>query len=248
MSIEKKYLIEIATTDYESTKAAVAGGADRIELCTALSEGGLTPSMAYIQRCRADFDVALFPIIRPRSGDFLYSHADFEIMKEDALFCKAVGCDGVVIGFLNEDGRIDVKRTLEIVEAVYPLEVTFHRAFDRCRDPFEALEAIIGAGCQRILTSGLQQTAVQGIDLIQQLVAKAANRIVIMPGSGVRAANIKLLADKTGAVEFHSSAKTIKKSNMQYVQPYFAESAESYTHPTILTEDVSALRRALLAS
>jgi copper homeostasis protein len=245
MSTEKNYIIEIATTDHESTKAAVAGGADRIELCTALSEGGLTPSMAMIQQCRKDFQIALFPIIRPRSGDFLYSAAEFSIIKQDALFCKQTGCDGIVIGFLNSDGTVDKKRTAEIVEAVYPLEVTFHRAFDRCRDPFEALEAIIEAGCQRILTSGLQPTAIQGVNLIQQLVAKAQERIIIMPGSGVRAENVKELAEKTGATEFHSSMKAIKESDMQYRQPAFAASAESYTHPVIKAEDVMKLRKAL---
>jgi copper homeostasis protein len=245
MSSEKNFIIEIATTDYESTKAAVAGGADRIELCTALSEGGLTPSMATIQQCREDFQVSLFPIIRPRSGDFLYTSAEFRIIKQDALFCKQSGCDGVVIGFLNSDGTVDKKRTSEIVEAVYPLEVTFHRAFDRCRDPFEALEAIIEAGCQRILTSGLQPTAIQGVYLIQQLVAKAQDRIIIMPGSGVRAENVKELAEKTGATEFHSSLKATKESEMQYQQPAFAASAESYTHPVIKAEDVMKLRKAL---
>jgi len=238
-------VIEIATTDYESTKSAVAGGADRIELCMALSEGGLTPSMGLIQQCRNDFNVALFPIIRPRTGDFLYSQEDFKIITQDALFCKQIGCDGVVIGFLNSDGTINKQWTSEIVEAVYPLEVTFHRAFDRCRDPFEALESIIEAGCQRILTSGLQPTAVQGIDLIQQLVAKASDRIVIMPGSGVRADNVQLLAEKTGAVEFHSSVKTAKQSEMTYQQPAFAGSPESYTHPAIQQDDVVELRRAL---
>src|SRR5438067_5912600 len=113
MSVEKNYVIEIATTDYESTKAAVAGGADRIELCMALSEGGLTPSMGLIQQCRNDFNVALFPIIRPRSGDFLYSTNDFKIMRQDALFCKQIGCDGVVIGFLNSDGTINKQWTSE---------------------------------------------------------------------------------------------------------------------------------------
>jgi len=241
----RDYVIEIATTDYESTKAAVAGGADRIELCAALSEGGLTPSMGTIRQCRADFSVTIFPILRPRSGDFLYSPAEFNIIKQDALFCKQVGCDGVVIGFLNSDGSVNKAWTSEIVAAVYPLEVTFHRAFDRCRDPFEALETIIEAGCQRILTSGLQPTAPQGADLIQQLVQKAEGRIVIMPGSGVRAENIRQLATQTGAVEFHSSLKGTRQSAMQYRQPAFASSAESYSHAAVQPEAVVQLRNAL---
>lgn len=239
------YVIEIATTDYASTKAAVAGGADRIELCTALSEGGLTPSMGLIQQCRTNFSVALFPIIRPRSGDFLYSVEEFNIIKKDALFCKQTGCDGIVVGFLNTDGTVNKAWMSKIVEAVYPLEVTFHRAFDRCRDPFEALETIIEAGCQRILTSGLQPTAMQGMELLKNLVEKADDRIVIMPGSGVRAENIKALAEGTGAVELHSSLKTTVQSAMQYKQPAFAAFAESYLHPTVQSNDVAALRRAL---
>jgi copper homeostasis protein len=242
---DQDFVIEIATTDYESTKAAVAGGADRIELCSALSEGGLTPSMALIQQCRRDFQVPIFPIIRPRSGDFLYSQKEFEIIKQDALFCKNTGCDGVVIGFLHADGAINKAWTSEIVEAVYPLEVTFHRAFDRCRDPFEALEKIIETGCQRLLTSGQQPTAMQGVQLIQQLIAQAAERIVIMPGSGVRADNIKVLATKTGAIEFHSSLQGIKQSEMLYRQPAFASSPESYSYPAITASDVSELRQAL---
>jgi len=245
MSREKSYVIEIATNDYESTKAAVAGGADRIELCAALSEGGLTPSMAMIQQCRHDFQLPIFPILRPRSGDFLYTPEEFKIIKQDALFCKQIGCDGIVIGFLNIDGTINKAWTSEIVETAYPLEVTFHRAFDRCRDPLEALEIIIETGCQRILTSGQQQVAPDGIELIQQLVTQAAERIIIMPGSGVRAANIKELAEKTGAVEFHSSLKTAKPSEMSYRQPAFAASAESYSYPTIQSDDVVQLRRAL---
>jgi copper homeostasis protein len=245
MNTETTYVIEIATTDYQSTKAAVAGGADRIELCTALSEGGLTPSMALIQKCRTDFKVALFPIVRPRSGDFLYSPEEFKIIKQDALFCKQSGCDGIVIGFLNADGTINKDWTSQIVELVYPLEATFHRAFDRCRDPFEALKDVIETGCQRILTSGLQPTAVQGMGLIRQLMTKAQDDIILMPGSGVRAENIKDVAEKTGAVEFHASLRIKKESNMQYRQPAFADSAESYTHSSVIAEDVVQLRKAL---
>jgi copper homeostasis protein len=244
---EMKYTIEIATTDYTTTKAAVAGGADRIELCTALSEGGLTPSFGLIQQCRNDFNVALFPILRPRAGDFLYTPAEFEVIKRDAMLCKQTGCDGVVIGFLNKDGRINKQWTAAIVELVYPLEVTFHRAFDRCRNAMEGLEDIIEAGCQRILTSGQKPVAMEGADLIQQLVQAAADRIVIMPGSGVRAANIKALAQLTGAEEFHSSLKTKGTSNMEYIHPAFAASEESYHYSAVKETDVIALRNALQA-
>ena len=240
----KEYIIEIATTDYTTTRAAVLGGADRIELCTALSEGGLTPSFGLVQQCCYDFDVPIFPILRPRAGDFLYTETEFEIIRKDALRYKQLGCDGVVIGFLNANGSINKDRTSEIAELVYPLEVTFHRAFDRCRDPFEALEVIIQSGCHRILTSGQQPTAPEGKDLIGKLIAAAEGRIVIMPGSGVRAANIRELA-ATGATEFHSSLKGKAESKMKFRHPAFASSAESYSHSAIDPEAVKELKEAV---
>jgi copper homeostasis protein len=239
------YIIEIATTDFITTQSAVEGGADRIELCAALSDGGTTASHGMIRLCREKFDVELFPIIRTRSGDFLYSDEEFEIMLHDVLLSKQFGCDGVVIGLLNKDGSVDVKRTSKLVEAAYPLEVTFHRAFDRCKEPFEALEQLIQIGCTRILTSGQQPAAPQGVELIAQLIKAADERIIIMPGSGVRKENIKELADKTGAVEFHSSLRGKQKTNMEFIHPAFASSEESYTNPAIDVEEVKALRKAL---
>jgi copper homeostasis protein len=239
------YIIEIATTDFSTTKSAVDGGADRIELCAALSEGGTTASYGTIKKCREAFNVQLFPIIRTRSGDFLYSDEEFDIMFTDVKLCKDLGCDGVVVGLLNKDGSIDIKRTSKLIELAYPLEVTFHRAFDRCKDPFDALEQLIEIGCQRILTSGQKPTAPQGIDLITALVKLADERIIIMPGSGVRKENIKELAEKTGAKEFHSSLRGSKKSKMHFIHPSFADSTESYTTPFIDPEEVKALRNAL---
>ena len=240
-----KFIIEIATTDFITTQSAVQGGADRIELCAALSEGGTTPSQGMVKVCRDKFGVELFPIIRPRGGDFLYSDEEYEIMRQDVLLCKQLGCDGVVIGLLHKDGSIDVKRTAKLVEAAYPLDVTFHRAFDRCNEPFKALEQLIEIGCSRILTSGQQPTAPQGIDLIAQLVKAADERISVMPGSGVRKENIKKLADKTGAVEFHSSLRNKQRSSMDFIHPAFAGSEESYTNPAIDAEEVKALRKAM---
>src|SRR5215203_2842879 len=148
------YIIEIATSGFPSSLAAVQGGADRIELCDNLSEGGTTQSYGCIKLCREKLDVALFPIIRPRGGDFFYNDDEYSIMLQDVKLCKQLGCDGVVIGILNADGTIDTERSRKLVELAYPMEVTFHRAFDRCRDAFEALEQLIGIGCTRILTSG----------------------------------------------------------------------------------------------
>jgi copper homeostasis protein len=236
-----KYIIEIATTDFTTTKSAVEGGADRIELCAALSEGGITPSFGLIKQCRKAFDVPLFPIIRPRSGDFLFTEEEFELMINDVQLCKELGCEGVVIGLLNADGGIDVKRTSKLIDKAYPLEVTFHRAFDRCADPFKALEQLINIGCQRILTSGQKATAPEGVDLIAKLITEADDRIIIMPGSGVRKENIKIIADKTGAVEFHSSIKTQKASQMNFIHPAFNET----NNPAIDPSAVKDLREAL---
>ena len=240
-----KYLIEIATSDFLTTKSAVEGGADRIELCANLAEGGTTPSYAHIKKCKESFDIALFPIIRPRGGDFLYTKDEFEIMKNDIKLCKELGCEGIVIGLLNMDGTIDMIRAAELIGMAYPLEVTFHRAFDRCKDPFAALEELIEIGCQRILTSGQEPTVSEGVDLIAELNKKADDRIIIMPGSGVRKENIKMLAEKTGCIEFHSSLRGKTKSPMQFIHPAFADSAESYSNNEISPDEVRALRNAL---
>lgn len=239
------YTIEIATANYASTAAAVQGGASRIELCSALSEGGLTPSYGYLLKCRKDFTVPLFPIIRPRGGDFLYSEEEFDIIKKDVVFCRENNFEGIVTGFLNKDGSIDKERLLSIVELAQPMQVTFHRAFDRCNNPFEALEDIIDTGCKRILTSGQQPKALNGAELIQQLILAAANRIIIMPGSGVRKENIGALAGKTGAKEFHSSLLSTTKSTMQFIHPAFANDAEEYCNYSVDPEEVRALFEAL---
>jgi copper homeostasis protein len=241
-----KYIIEIATSDFLTTKSAVAGGADRIELCANLAEGGTTPSYGHIKQCREAFDLLIYPIIRPRGGDFLYNREEFEIMLQDVKLCKQLGCDGVVIGLLNSNGSIDIKRTGALVEAAYPLGITFHRAFDRCRDPFEAMEQLIEIGCERILTSGQKPTAPEAIELIAQLNKAADERIIIMAGSGVRKENIKMLAEKTDCVEFHSSLRDKVKSTMEFVHPAFANSEESYMNNAIDANEVIAFRNALL--
>jgi copper homeostasis protein len=239
------YIIEIATSDFETTRAAVDGGADRIELCANLSEGGTTPSYGTIYQCREAFNVLLYPIVRPRGGDFLYSGDEYEIMLHDVKLCKQFGCDGIVIGLLNADGTIDVKRNSTLIEIAYPMGVTFHRAFDRCREPFEAMEQLIQIGCERILTSGQQANAPTGIELITQLNEKADHRIVIMPGSGVRKENIKMLADATGCTEFHSSLRSKTKGRMEFIHAAFVNSEESYLNNSIDPNEVIALRNAL---
>jgi len=243
---QQKYIIEIATSDFETTKSAVAGGADRIELCANLAEGGTTPSYGTIKKCRELFSVALYPIIRPRGGDFLYTNEEFASMLLDVKLCKELDCDGIVIGLLNSDGTIDKKRTSQLVETAYPLGVTFHRAFDRCLDPFIAMHELIEMGCERILTSGQQPSVIDGVNLVASLQKIANENIVIMPGSGVRKENIKMLEEKTGCVEFHSSLRGKTKSLMQFVHPNFINSDESYMNNEISPDEVRALRNALI--
>ncbi|OLY93812.1 copper homeostasis protein [Cnuella takakiae] len=239
------YTLEIAVNDYPGAAAAAAGGADRIELCNALSEGGLTPSFGLIRKCLQDFTIPIFPIIRPRSGDFLYTNAEFEIMVSDLILCKELGCKGVVVGFLNADGSVDQEKTERFCVLAAPMEVTFHRAFDRCVNPFAALEVIITAGCKRILTSGQQLAAPDGARLIADLVKAAAGRISIMPGSGVRPENISALATQTGATEFHSSMRSVAPSAMQYKHPSFAAVPDDYVVSVIKDADVREARRNL---
>lgn len=199
--------IEVIGFTIESCEVAQSAGASRIELCDNPADGGTTASYGFIKAARKKLQIELFPIIRPRGGDFFYSDDEFEIMKTDVKLCKELGCDGVVIGMLTKDNKVDKKKSSSLVELAYPLGVTFHRAFDRTADPFEALEDIIEIGCERILTSGQKVNALDGAELIKQLIEKANDRIIIMPGSGVRSDNILQIAETTGATEFHSSAR-----------------------------------------
>ena len=221
------YTLEVIAFTIESVLLAQQSGAHRIELCDNPAEGGTTPGYGMIKTAREKTSLLLYPIIRPRGGDFLYSDEAFEIMKRDVLLCKELGCDGLVIGFLQPDGSIDKKRTTALVEAAYPLGVTFHRAFDRVANPFEALEDIIATGCERILTSGLKPTAAEGAETLAQLIRQANDRIIIMPGSGVRAENIVALARQTGAIEFHSSARIIADSKMEYFNTSMDENLQT---------------------
>jgi copper homeostasis protein len=201
------FTLEVIGFTIEGCEIAQAAGANRIELCDNAADGGTTASYGFIKAAREKLQIELFPIIRPRGGDFFYSDDEFEIMKSDVKLCKELGCDGVVIGMLSVDKKVDKRRCGMLVDLAYPLSVTFHRAFDRTTDAFEALEDIIEIRCERILTSGQKPTAFEGPALIKQLIKQAEERIIIMPGSGVRSDNIVAIAESTGAVEFHSSAK-----------------------------------------
>lgn len=202
-----KYKLEIIGFTIEGCEIAQRAGANRIELCDNATDGGTTASYGFIKAARKILQIELFPIIRPRGGDFFYSEQEFQIMKTDVEICKQLGCEGIVTGILTKDAEVDKKRCRALVELAYPLQVTFHRAFDRTIDPFNALEDIIEIGCERILTSGQKADATHGAELIKHLIEKAGDRIIIMPGSGVKAENILQMAKTTGAVEFHSSAR-----------------------------------------
>lgn len=211
--------LEICCFNIQSALIAQAAGAQRVEFCASPSEGGTTQSHGAIRSARENLHIQLYPIIRPRGGDFLFSALEFEIMMRDVTLCKQIGCDGVVIGMLHGDGTIDKKRSTRLIELAYPMGVTFHRAFDWSKDPHQALEDIIEIGCERILSSGQKQSALEGAGLLGELVQQAADRIIIMPGSGIRAKNILEIKEKTGAVEFHSSARIRVQSSMLFTNP-----------------------------
>lgn len=234
--------LEIIGFNIESCIAAQDGGASRIELCDNPSEGGTTPSYAFIKAAREKLSIDLYVMIRPRGGDFLYSDDEFEIMEKDIAVCKDLGCDGIVLGILTPEGNIDKKRCSQLIEYAYPLGVTFHRAFDRTKDPLQAMEDIIEMGCERILTSGLRTKAIDGLELIKQLIIQADDRIVIMPGSGVNAENIVQLAERTGAVEFHSSASMLRDSKMKYENELMNEKMQ---HIAVNKEEVRKMRALL---
>ncbi len=211
----KPYILEVCAGDIDSVIAAQQGGATRIELCSALSEGGLTPSAGLVtQACL--LGITVFALIRPRGGDFLYSPEEVETMVTDIKILKQLGVDGVVIGCLKDDGSIDIDACRKLVDAASGLNITFHRAFDRCRDPKVALEQIIDLGCNRLLTSGQQATAADGVDLIKELVQQANGRICIMPGCGVNAQNAAQILKYTGATEIHASASHNVASLMKF--------------------------------
>lgn len=224
----KENILEICAYNYSSALIAQEAGAHRIELCDNISEGGTTPSYGSLKMCREKLNILLYPIIRPRGGHALYNEEEFEVIKKDILLCKEIGCDGVVVGFVTEAGTVDSNRLKYITGLAYPMGVTFHRAFDATPDPFEALEAIIEAGCERILTSGQATTAIDGKEMIAKLVTASDSRIIIMPGAGVRASNILELQETTGATEFHSSANKIVEIQLNYTNEYIQNMGHSY--------------------
>jgi copper homeostasis protein len=212
-------ILEICIDSVEAAIAAQAGGADRVELCADLLEGGTTPSAGTIQLARRSIDIGLNVIIRPRGGDFCYTPVEFEVMKFDVEAAKAAGADGVVIGILKEDGSVDADRTHELVALARPMSVTFHRAFDMVRDPYQALETLIDLDVNRVLTSGQESSVLEGLDLITALIQRAGDRIIVMPGGGITQRNFQRIVAACGAREIHVLAPGIRESPMAYRNP-----------------------------
>ena len=208
-------LIEVCVDSIESALRAQEGGADRVELCDNLLEGGTTPSAGAIAVARERLSIGLHVIIRPRGGDFCYSDAEMESMRRDVDVARQMGANGVVIGLLEPDGSIDVPRTRELLERARPLSVTFHRAFDVARDPERALEQLVGMGIDRLLTTGQEPTILEGLELVAALAHRAGGRLIVMPG-GVSERNVARVVRATGAAEVHVTGTRVVESAMRH--------------------------------
>jgi copper homeostasis protein len=212
-------ILEACVDSVESALAAEAGGADRLELCDDLLEGGTTPSAGMLAVCRGRVRLPLHVLIRPRGGDFLYSDVETEVMRRDVLAAKAAGADGVVLGALRADGTVDAERVALLAAAARPLDVTFHRAIDVCRDAAEALETLVALGLDRVLTSGQAPTALEGADAIASLVRRAAGRIAILAGGAIDESNVREIVARTGATEVHVRGTRVVESEMSFRNP-----------------------------
>lgn len=250
--------LEICVDSLEAAMAAEAGGAQRVELCSALSEGGLTPSVGMIRAVRERIGIGVHAMIRPRGGDFCYSDDEIAVMLSDIAMAREAGADGVVLGVLTVDGDVDVERTRALVdaarngvgasEAARRLEVTFHRAIDMTRNIGAALEDVIGCGVNRVLTSGAAATAMQGLDCMAALVKAAGGRVDVMVCGGVRPRNLGEIVDATGAREFHAALRTAVASPVRFRRPELKISGagdEDYLRHVVRVEDVRELRDAI---
>ncbi len=244
-------ILEVCVDSLDSAKAAESGGAGRIELCSALSEGGITPSTGLLSVVREAVKIPVFVMIRPRGGDFFYTADEFRIMRRDIEETKKHGADGVVLGLLYKDGHIDVERTQELVQLARPMGVTFHRAIDWTPDMEEALEHVIASGADRILTSGGMATAMQAAGKVAGMIARAHERIRVMVCGRVRKDNVTEIARLTGASEFHSSLrrKTVSPVTYQNTGLHLGDAGvDEFARYGVLAEDVRALRDAMQAS
>jgi len=243
--------LEVCIDSVDSAIAAERGGAIRVELCSDLLEGGITPSAGLIAAVRSRIAIGLFVMIRPRGGDFCYTDLEFEVMREEIKHAMLLGVDGFVFGILDQNGSVDVPRTRELVELAHPLPVTFHRAIDMTPDPDAALEDVIATGATRILTSGGAPAVSTGLAGVARMVLSARGRIAIMPGGGITPENIAAIAQATGATEFHSSARSLLPSPVKFRKPGMSVSAmhdREYNRYGVREQNVRALLEALATS
>lgn len=239
--MNSKRILEVCAFNIQSCLIAEAAGAARVELCDNPVEGGTMPSYGTIRQVREKISIKLYPIVRPRSGNYFYDDNEFEIIKKDIEICKQLGCDGISVGVQTITGEIDTARLSELVELAYPMGVTCNRAFDATPDPFKALEDIINSGCERILTSGQKSAAPDAAELLSKLVTLAGERISIMPGAGVRSSNLKKLVEETGAKEYHSSAR------VAIPNPLLFQNSQILDYGSVYVADETELRAMLAA-
>lgn len=240
--------VEVCVDSVASAVAAERGGAARIELCSSLIEGGVTPSAGLIATARAAISIPLHVMIRPRAGDFFYDAHEFDAMRRDIALAKRLGANGIVLGILNVDGSVDEARTRELADLARPLAVTFHRAFDMTADLFRALENLCTIGIDRVLTSGGEQTALLGRQTIAKLVKQAQGKITIMAGSGIKPDNALHLVEETGLKEIHVGLRTNIPSPMMHRNPRVSMGSgdgREYQRSIVLEEDVRRLCAAL---
>jgi copper homeostasis protein len=241
--------IEVCVDSVASAVAAQQGGADRIELCSDLIEGGVTPSAGLIEVVRAHISIGLQVIIRPRGGDFCYTPDEVKIMRRDIALAKELGADGVVLGLLDAEGHVDVRGTRELVELARPLNVTFHRAFDMSVDLFRALEDVCATGADRLLTSGGEQKCLQGAETIARLAQAARGRIIIMAGGGIGHRDAASIIKRTGVPEIHVGLSTPVPSPMRYRNLKLSMGkvpGREYERVQVLAESVRNLQSTIL--
>jgi copper homeostasis protein len=240
-------VLEVCVDSLENALIAQSAGADRIELCANLPEGGTTPSPAQIGMARERLHIKLYVLIRPRGGDFLYNAREFELMKSDIRYCGEQACDGVVAGMLHPDGTVDMERCAELIRIArrYGMGFTFHRAFDRSADLFQALDNLIHLGCERILTSGGYNSAPEGAEIIRQLIEKAKDRIIIMPGAGITPENAGDLLRKTGLQEIHGTFRSRIAGKMQYRNLQLRRQEDEYSLQATDAKKIEAILKIL---
>jgi copper homeostasis protein len=251
MTQHRAIFVEAAVESADGAVVAARAGAQRIELCANLTEGGTTPSVGTIGAVIARVSVPVFVMIRPRGGDFLYDDLEMEVMTRDIAAARTAGAHGIVVGTLTEAGTVDVERLSRMAEAAYPLPVTFHRAIDLSRDLEEALDALVACGVARVLTSGGAPRAVDGIARIASLVHRGGGRISVMPGGGITAANAMRIVEETGAHEIHVGGTIAVPGGMNFRRPELSFARpplpDEYTRTTIdegrLRGVIEAVRR-----